>query len=98
MRYVAVSLLAIMLLAGCGRSTRQQARRYQILVAPSGQVFRLDTSSGEVVIIEKAPTISDGRTKLVVGSLYETEGVEVLRYVGNGKFEPRRLLSDFEKK
>jgi len=39
-----------------------------------------------------------GRVKLVVGSFYETESGDILRYVGAGRFEPRKPLSEFLKK
>jgi len=66
-------------------------------IAPSGLVYRLDTTSGEVTLIDKAPVTSDNRTKLAIGSLYVTEHGDVLRYSGEGKFEPRPPLSSFVK-
>lgn len=92
MRYLA--MIAVLLFIGCSQSKT----KYQITVSPSGQVYRLDTVSGEITILEKAPVQSVRRTKLVVGSFYENEKREVLRYVGDGKFEPRPPLSDFERK
>jgi len=86
------------LLTSCSRSqTAQQSPRYQIAIAPSGQVYRLDTTSGEVIVIDKAAVISDNRTRLAIGSLYVTEHGDVLRYSGEGKFEPRPPLSSFFK-
>ena len=50
------------------------------------------------MLIENVSTVSSGRTKLVVGSLYETEQGKVLRYGGDGKFETRPTLDDIFKK
>lgn len=78
-------------------SSSSQGNRFQMAIAPSGRVYRLDTTSGEVAVIEKATTISDERTKLVVvGSFYVTEAGSVLRYVGGAKFEPLPPLSEFD--
>ena len=96
MRYAVLPFVAL-LLTNCRQSTQQQEPKYQIAIAPSGQVYRLNATSGEVTIIEKAPTNSDGRTKLVIGSFYETERGDVVRYLGEGKFEPRRPLSEIFK-
>jgi hypothetical protein len=85
------------LLTGCRQPAEQQPPKYQISIAPSGQLYRLDVTSGEVTMIEKIPIISDGRVKLVVGSFYETERGDVLRYVGDGRFEPRRPLPEIFK-
>ena len=96
MRCAAIPFIAILLMS-CRQSAQQQAPKFQISIAPSGQVYRLDVTSGEVIVIGKTPTISDGRTKLEMGSFYETERGDVLRYVGTGEFEPRPPLSKFFK-
>jgi hypothetical protein len=96
---LAISLLVLAaLLTNCGeRATHPPAPKYQISIAPSGQIYRLDATSGEVSLIEKPPTIANGRTKLVVGSFYETESGSVLGYLGDGKFQPRPPLSEILK-
>ena len=72
--------------------------RYQLSIGPPGQIYRIDTATGDVVSIPPPAAISDGRIKLVVGSFYETEQGEVLRYTGAGKFAPRPPLSEIFKK
>jgi hypothetical protein len=94
-----VLLPSAVVLTGCGESKLPQATaKYQMSIAPSGQVYRLNVTSGEVALIEKVPAISEGRTKLVVGSFYETEQGKVLRYSGNGKFELMPSLDEIFKK
>jgi hypothetical protein len=65
-------------------------------------VYRLDCQSGEVMVIEKGisskVTEMTKTSNLIIGSFYMTEDSVVLRYLGNGKFEPRKSLDEIFKK
>jgi hypothetical protein len=102
--FVVLLLGLYALLINCGdlaptrKTAAQPASKYQLSISPSGQVYRLDVTSGEVALIENIPTITNGNLKLTVGSSYETENGKVLNYVGNEKFELRPTLDDIFKK
>lgn len=85
------------ILTACTVGTKKQEHQYQLVPAPSGQVYRLDTVTGDVMNIEKIVPSTE-KTKLQVGSFYEIEDGNVVRYVGGGKLVPRKPLSEFFKK
>lgn len=84
------------ILADCAVNPNSQTHQYQLVPAPSGQLYRLDAVTGEVINVEKIVSSSE-RMELQVGSFYETEDGEVVRYIGKGKLVPRPPLSEFFK-
>lgn len=96
MRFLII-FAVLMALTGCENGAFYLSSKYQLAVSNSGQVYRLNTRSGEVTLIQQTE-ITGNRIKLSVGSFYETETGDVLLYTGGGKFGPRPPLSSFERK
>ena len=83
---VLIAVIATFPLLGCELGSQQSIGRYQVMSSAEGKVLRVDTKTGEVTIVEIE------KTKLKLNSLYEAEDGKVLKYVGNGKLEPRPSL------
>ena len=83
---VLLAIIAALPLLGCESGSQQSMGRYQVMSSAEGKLLRVDTRTGEVTIVEIE------KTKLKLNSLYEAEDGKVLKYVGNGKLEPRPSL------
>lgn len=100
MRYLFPILITLTLI-GCSDGWNTTSNKYQLVVSSDGHVYRMDTRTGDVVVIEQVPMhklSQSDQIPLVVNALYKTEEGEVIRYAGKGKFEARRPLSDFDRK
>jgi hypothetical protein len=82
---VLLAIVAIFPLLGC-EGSQQSVGQYQVISSAEGKLLRVDTKTGEVTIVEIE------KPKLKVNSLYEAEDGKVLKYVGNGRLEPRPPL------
>lgn len=78
-----------------------QATDINSLPSSDGRAYRLDAKSGEVTVIEQGAMhkLSQAeQTPLIMGVLFKTEDGEIIRYIGQGKFEARKPLSDIFQK
>lgn len=89
MKYIIMILLSAFLLCACSEG------KYQIVTAPDGNKYRLDTSSGEVYVIrgnavEKLPAKD---FYLKIGQRYTGEDMFSFTYLGKGKIGDIKTLN-----
>ena len=90
--HLTLFLLAALAISGCGQAPSEA--RYQFVSAQSGDLYRLDTRSGEMrhVTPDGASVLAEGIPVLRVGNYYHMSDAKqgdpyFLKYLGEGKFE-----------
>ena len=82
----ATALILLIALAGCGEVG---THAYQLVASSDGFVYRLNTKTGEIGIIEKdrIRAIKEiNISPLTIGGFYKDEKGTVIKYVGDQKF------------
>ena len=66
------------------------ADNYQLSTSEDGAIYRVNTNTGEVLLIENDRMTSVKKskvTKLNIGEFYEDETGSIMKYIGKLKFE-----------
>lgn len=89
---VAIALLLILVLL----SGSVFAENYQIISSPNGNVWRLNTETGELFVVTGKHLVKikeETRTKIHISETFVTEEGDIYHYLGKGKFELKPLSS-----
>ncbi|WP_374660695.1 hypothetical protein [Inhella sp.] len=76
-------------LAGCDRPSN--AGQFQVVSSPTGDLYRLQSSTGAMHKVVGATLVrvtETDRVQLQVGAVYVFENGSNMKYLGDGKFEP----------
>ena len=99
MKTMAIFLAAILTTALAGCEWQGPPPRYEIVSAPDGKLFRLDTKGGAVHLItpESVTFLSESTPELQVGRYYKMADAkggnpQYLKYMGDGQFEKFAVL------
>jgi hypothetical protein len=102
MRTIQILLCVILAttLMGCDRVlTWSPPNRYQLLAAPDGRTFRIDSIEGHVFVVDKDVLIQipeDTKLTLNVGRVYKFEDGRWMKYLGNGQFQPSEKVINWK--
>ena len=92
---VAVALIPTV--AGC--DSRAQLEQFKLVASPSGELFRLNGATGAVHKVHETMLVrvsETDRVRLQVGYVYVFENGSSMKYLGQGKFEPKAKVLTLE--
>lgn len=90
-------LVAILFAAGC--QPEASSERYKVITSATGELFRLDASSGALYKLNGAALIrvtETDRIQLQVNAIYLFENGSYMKYLGKGRFEPATEILTLE--